>query len=320
MENTQEHLKFHSSPHLYPNLSDENIDWLCENQKLEQIQFDQRPHDAIFQKLNERLFKNNPKVKLRLFNFLEYDTWADLIFLKYLNNVEHLLLESKDAKNLGNISFLNKLKTLILTCSDANISLNPLLELENLNSLSLTAKINDFKKIAQITSIEKLNVSSIKEKQLDVLLNLNNLKELDLGYGGIKDLSKLSKLKKLKKLELSALKSIENIDFISEMESLEQLSLVWLSKVKSIPDFSKCVNLKGIYIDVLNRLENIEKLPSAKNLERFVMYNSKKLNPENFMIFGAMKNLKYARIYCDSDWKSKEVFEILNRFGINQQN
>ncbi|MES2617947.1 MAG: hypothetical protein V4613_08710 [Bacteroidota bacterium] len=319
MENTKDYLLNKKSLHLYPNITDDNIEWLCQNTELEDIQFEKQPHDSAFKKLNEKLFKLKPNIKLRLFTFFNDGSWSDLSFLKYLDNLEHLTLDFNIAENLNNIRYLNNLKSLSFSSNNPKLSLTPLLELNHLVSLYTSAKFNDFEKIAKISTVENLYVSSIKENQLDVLIQLPNLKDLSLGYGGIKDLSKLTKLNKLKRLELSALRSIENIHFVSDLTSIEHLSIIMLSKLKCLPNFSKCLSLKSIFIDVLNKLENIENLKTAKNLSSFIAYQIKKLEPEKFEIFEEMKNLKKARIVYDySDRKNDIINEILSKNGISK--
>lgn len=316
MKNTKEHLKYKSGVHLYPDVSRKNIKWLSENDSLKQIQFDQRPSDKVFKQLNDKIFKSKPNVELRVFNFSTepVDKWADLGFLKHLTDLQHLSLESADATDLDILENLTKLKSLFFACGDKNLSLGFLESLKELETLNLSGIYKEFDIVSKLDSVKTLGTPALKESQLDSILALNQLETLSIGNSGIKDLSGLLE-SNIKTLILTSLKSLRNLDFVSKMKELKSLSLAWLSNIEKLPTFNS--KLEGISIDVLNRLKDISSITTAKNLERFVFYNPKLLEPKDFDILGRLDKLtKMLVLYERSDKKNKEIDKIIEKYKI----
>lgn len=145
--------------------------------------------------------------------------------LKTENKLEELNLSDNHIEKMGDISYLNNLKKLIMP---NNNNFNDALVLPNsLEVLDISnTKINDFKflntlsKLKELNlsnddlvvmnkinlpALEKLNLSSAKYLQTIAEINMPNLKELDMNYCEKIDYKFISKLKNLEKIKVSSI-------------------------------------------------------------------------------------------------------------------
>ena len=104
------------------------------------------------------------------------------------------------------------------------IDLSPLLELQNLNQLSLSNTTQCLSDLSELKQLKALYMSCSGLEDISFLAELTNLEELDISENDISDLTPLSGLKNLKYLYLYS-NNISDISPLAELTNLERLDL-----------------------------------------------------------------------------------------------
>lgn len=259
-------------------LTDESIDRIVENPKIEFIQIDETLSAEAFSKIN-KIFYRRPDLYFRVWTYGKKFKKFDLSVFDELTNAErfvfdmHLGDKEEDA-SLDFISRLPKLRRLRLNVFDwfdysfvnqlpseleelhihadtmgktINFDCKWLLQYENLKSLYLGKKAKkNLSEISKIKSLRELYLRAIKVKDFGFLYDLP-LDSFHLLYCGNDDLSQLSNLRSLKEIELWRIMKLTNIDFLSELTNLEKIQLQDLAHISTLPDLSGLHDLKEIF-------------------------------------------------------------------------
>ena len=134
-----------------------------------------------------------------------------------------------------------------------------------------------FKKLIHFPNLKNINLMYTYIDDISVLSNCIFLEELRIDYTNIYDLSPLSKCTKLKKILMQSNRSKKYID----LEPLINCSLTYLdcrsNLLKSIEPLSKCVLLKHLELDKTN-ITDIEPLSSCLSLEILGLNETKVTN------------------------------------------
>ena len=149
---------------------------------------------------------------------------------------------------------------------------NEIIKLKNLKSLSLSGtpfggtkpEIEDFEILRELKSLEFLDLTNTKLKNIEFVNDLDNLKHLQIGLTEIKDYSPLKSKTDLISLTIGD-NEIESLDFIKDLNNLEALSLTTnkLTTLNNLEDKSK---LKRLCI-CNNEIKDYTKLKHLKSLE-----------------------------------------------------
>lgn len=230
--------------------------------------------------------------------------------IRYLENIENLLLESGMLNDFDELEYLSSLRE--FEVHGMNItSLDALVNSQNLKSLKINGnKIEDTSGLAKIQSIEELNID-FSELEITILSKLENLKKLTVYVkktDEIKDLEELNLLSGLDIiLDLSfyrrgddEIKEIVNVDNIKglilddaylndcsilvEFTELEILSANY-SRLGNDNDFTNIISmipsLRYVYIDYSSAysVDFVKYLPNLQELNISQMENCKDFSP-----------------------------------------
>lgn len=208
-------------------------------------------------------------------NFLRHykEIKALEIFLPGLTNLDPV------AEHLKGIEFLN-----LGEFNKKSVSLKPLKELTNLNSLSLVKNKKDFHVIAELPNIRDLSLTGYQDKQVNFISSLDKLTNLYLGFGRFENLAAIENFSRLKTLEVLWVKKLSDISAINNLKELEVLNLSTLKQVTELPNLSLLINLKSLIIDTLNGLSSLEGLNGSLVTELGI-FNSK-IDPKLFTGLG----------------------------------
>ena len=154
---------------------------------------------------------------------IDNDENLDITVLKYFKNLETLEIRNLDITNatLNIILSLNNLKDLKLQlCNIENIE--KLKEL-NLKGLHLDcSNIEDYSFVYEMTNLESLTLSGLKDLDIEKLNNLNNLKYLNISHTICSnDVLNIDSLEELY-IDNS---NIRDINFVLNLPNLKVLSL-----------------------------------------------------------------------------------------------
>lgn len=163
-------------------------------------------------------------------------------------------------------------------------------------------------------NLEKINLFTLKNVNVESLSTLPNLKSLDLSSSEISDISSLSTLTNLEALNLSG----TNISDLNSLIHLSNLRFLRLSntKISDISDISFLVNLKNLDISD-TAITNIDPLSALTNLESLDLSDVRlqNLNPISNLINLKSLNLSdtdVTSIECLSNLSNLEKLNINN--------
>ncbi|EJQ90693.1 hypothetical protein IGW_04225, partial [Bacillus cereus ISP3191] len=168
---------------------------------------------------------------------------TDISGLEYMTNIEELVLDNIELKNVDFISNLRSLKAVKLTSN----------QLENIEPLS------------KLDKLEKIDISDNNVKDIRPLFTLNAMKNLNVSNNKLNDAS-LQEIQQLKNLEVLKLNhnEISNVEAISEISMLNELELVG-NKVVDITPLSKLKNLQWLDLSD-NKIQDISIFASMLDL------------------------------------------------------
>ena len=153
---------------------------------------------------------------LRLPYFGFVGVW-DLEPLRALERLRELDLDGTDVKDLDPLRGLDQLRALSLRYSYRN--LEPLRNLPRLKRLALT-EVSNLEPLADLSSLEVLDLGSSAISELTVLSGLSRLRELDLGNTAVRDLTPIGNHARLEKLNLAYTE-------VSDLTPLAGLGRLW---------------------------------------------------------------------------------------------
>lgn len=241
----------------------------------------------------------------------------DITGIESFYNLHELDINNQDTFehiDISLISNLNKLEILRLNNIYINSNLSFILPLQNLKELSLDNiyikeildedyewehKIsdNDLIMIGSLSNLEKLSIRVAWLNSITSILQLNNLRELDLGYNSLVtdewdsegnrcsvyksvDITGISSLNNLEILKLDG-NSIEHLSEISNLTKLKHLRLGgYDSQTQKLEEFGYGNCMLDIDTTILNNLSNLEtlELTFIPSLTEEKLQNLNKLN------------------------------------------
>lgn len=279
------------------------------NQNTERIQvhlFKLNLTEKGWRKLNDRIFKINPKIRLRLYSGVE----LDLTFLKHLPDLENLSLELHTIKNELEIGNLKKLKKLMLKSNQKDFSffshieipletlflgtdeaknakndLLPVLNFKDLKSLKIYRYSKNLEKIVTgLSGLEKLVLRSVSNiKDINFIADKQTLQKLQLNSCGIDDYEPLGKLKNLKSLGLWKPTKLQTLDFVNKLTNLQYLFLQTVNNPIKFPEIGNLKKLKRIVLYSVKSISDFSCLSNARHLKEFGFYDIQGQKPKDFL-------------------------------------
>jgi len=226
--------------------------------------------------------------------------------IKEYNNLTYLNISDNYINNLSILNTLPKLKELhldnigpkadnICGCITSDIDFDSIKELYSLETLTIThSNIKNINLLHECINLKNLSIidCDITDEFIKQITELNKLEYLDLFGTSIPntsneyiDLSGLSNLDSLKKLVIT--KQHSNI---GEISSLEELKTYY--KDFSNEDLSGLINLKSLDIMFSDNLENIDFLKNIQSIEKLRIKNTNIKNIDGISFLLNLKDLE----------------------------
>ena len=203
--------------------------------------------------LNDQFFPRRPEVELRLWGFpsLVYD----LAFTSKMTNIHHFsvdlmnavgverIAEMEELESLGvsifhleGFGFLNevtlRLKKLLLgRTKSKKINLLPLGRFDSLEEIYIEGHQKNIEVLSQLENLKDVTLRSISTPDISYLRPLHQMWSLDIKLGGIKDLYAIEEMENIKYFELWQIRGLSDIDVISSLTGLQFLFLQSLRQV-----------------------------------------------------------------------------------------
>ena len=111
--------------------------------------------------------------------------------------------------------------------------------------------------LSQLLNLKDVTLRSISTPDIKYLRPLSKMWSLDIKLGGIRNLNGLEGMKHIKYLELWQIRGLSDIEVISSLTGLQYLFLQSLRQIESLPDLSKLRELKRISLENMGGLKDI---------------------------------------------------------------
>ena len=186
---------------------------------------------------------------------------ADIKFIENLTNLTYLNIDlPNNVKNIESMKKLNNLKRLEVSLGDSE-QIYIIKDMTNLESLSISGKVNTIEPLVNIANLKNLEVSGV-----------------DYEIKSINGLEKINELQNLTSLRLCLGQcKIENVDFLNGNESIEKLDISY-NDIDNIDVLETMKNLKNINISYNNIKDlSIIKKIGIQKFDSCYLYQSIKL-------------------------------------------
>lgn len=190
-------------------------------------------------------------------------------FLKECEHVEKINITSTCILNYYGLSYLEKLKVLLLPELKGIVDLNNNQYIEEL-SIEMNREILGLNKLKNLKTL-RLWKYKPKSKNLTELKDLKSIENLKISQSTIQSLNGCEELDKLKSLELSYLSKLESIEEINRINnSLKTLEFVSCKKIKDHECVECLSNLEVLAFNECGEIGSISFIKNMSNLESFV--------------------------------------------------
>jgi hypothetical protein len=291
-----------------------------------------------WKKLNDKIFKINPNIRLRLYSGVE----LDLSFLKNLPDLEILSIELHTIQNGLEIGKLKKLKSLTLISNqndfsffnDVNIPLEnlflgtneaknakndllPILKFKNLKSLRINRYWKNLEKIVtELSELEELFLRSISGlKDINFIADKQKLQKLQLNSCGVNNYEPLRNLKNLKAFGLWKPTKLENLNFVSELTGLQYLFLQTVNNPTKFPNIDNLKKLKRVVLYSVKSVSDFTTLVNVKHLKEFGFYDIQEQKPEDFLPIIENKSIEKIYLWYFKTGLRNDTDQLLEKNG-----
>lgn len=266
---------FNGNINIYDDLKSSDIPKLVQEKEIHSLQFFEfkSPKKKTWDVLNS-FYQEHPNIGLRIvwYDQMNFDFYSQLPALR---NIVISSFQTSDYTPLLQNKLLTDLG--IGETKSTAVDLSFISEFKELTTLWVDGMKKGLESASELKKLERLTFRGVKMNNLDLINNLENLRQLRLLFGSYKDLDAISNVKSIRTLEISRTRQIPNYNFLKSMDNLNSLYFEGMSKMEKLPDLSGLTNLKRIQIDNNSRLTDITNLNQLQNLETFLLFF-----PENF--------------------------------------
>ncbi|WP_371368291.1 hypothetical protein SRRS_19250 [Sporomusa rhizae] len=292
--------------------------------------------------LNDIVFSIRKDIELRVYGF--YSQECNLKFVRELVNVErfsadclmnatevesipqmsnlkHLSVDIYNLETFDFLDFINEnLEGLSLgRTSSKKPNLKPLKRFRYLKELYIEGQSKNIDVLLELENIEDITLRSISTPDVSYLTNLKKLWSLDVKLGGIKDFSSIKGMDHIKYLELWQIRDLKDLSFMSELEGLQYLFLQSLPQVQELPSFKNLKNLRRILLQNMKGLKDFSKLKEAENLEEFILSEAPSTDPDELRVLLSLLNLKRVACGFGSNKKNNDFKNMLKSKNISDK-
>ncbi len=189
--------------------------------------------------------------------------------LKYLRRFSLGVFEFSETEILAYDNLKNLEDLLITPIKSGSINLEYLKEYKNLKYLWLGKHSKNIYTVGEISSLEKLQLTSINPVPLLFINNLKRLKELTFLLGGRENINEIkeNEIERLSILRVRGLCGLNNISNFKKLKNLiieDQIKLDELLFDKELPDLERLIIINCKNLSVLGNLQNLHGLKDLR--------------------------------------------------------
>ena len=214
--------------------------------------------------------------------------------LKRLTNLERLNLRDNYIKSIDSLSDLKGLEYLNLHSNYNIMSIQPIADLVNLQTLILRDVNvgNDVNVLESMNQLRIINLrnSGIGNEGIEVIGKLPDIVKLDLSENHITNIKPLKNLKNLEEVDICDI-NITNLEPLSELTGLIYLNLHSNLRIDSLRPLSKLVNLQTLALKSVQVGGYIDILESMKDLRCLDLINCG-VQDSDLIIIGELQNIQ----------------------------
>jgi hypothetical protein len=228
-----------------------------------------------------RLMRDRPDVELYVFGGVK-----DLEFLKHFESLRRFHLAVWDLEDVGGFAYLGTdFESLVFSKTKKRFSLRFLGMLPGLRSLFLQAHFKDFDVVSGLTGLRSLGLSGIPLGDLSMLVPLQELTDVFVGFSKTRDLWALRDLPKLRDLRILRITELAAVDVLRDLVGLTSVELSWLRNIERLPNLSRLAALQSVTLDTMKGLREIAGIAAAPALRRLAVAATPGLTADSFRCF-----------------------------------
>lgn len=224
------------------------------------------------------LWNGRRDVELRLFGYAT----SDFEFLRYFPGLERLNVQTPSIKNIEGLHYVaDSLKEFTLINTTARLSLRPVANCTQLDSLHLQHQTKDFRELRSLTCLRYLGLSGVSLPDLSALLPFEHLQSLFIGFCKPLSLDLLGRFPELQSLHFLKINNLQDLSALTLARNLTRLELAWLPHIETLPGLSELSKLEEVEVETksLRDLSSIAKAPALRFLG---LWDCKSLAPRSF--------------------------------------
>ncbi len=225
--------------------------------------------DGDYRSLGE-LLASYPLVTLRVAS----EATRDLEFLRYFPSLRRLHFDLLDLRSVEGLNHLPR--DLIYlgwgATRSGRGSLKVLQRFRRLRQLALEGQQRDLEVIGELRQLRELTLRSVRLPDLTILQSLARLRRLHFLLGGNLDLAPLRTLHAVEALSLLRVRGLADLSPLAGMAGLQELTLHDLPKVTALPSLARLAKLRRVEIQNLKNLRDLSPLAEAPVLEEVRLY------------------------------------------------
>jgi len=217
----------------------------------------------------------------------------DFEFLRHFRGLERLHVECPIIRNIEGLRHVaNTLKEFTLASTMVTLSLKPVANCTQLESLHLQRQKKDFPALRVLEGLRYLGLSGVSLPDLSALLPYQKLRSLFLGFCKPLDLGLLGRFEKLEALHLIKINNLHDLSGLRLGRSLKRIELQWLPHVETLPDLSALTQLEEVEIDTMKMLRDVSSIARAPALRFLGLWGCPSLTPQSFQCLIGHPTLK----------------------------
>src|SRR5262245_43142742 len=161
------------------------------------------------------------------------------------------------------------------------VSLAPLRHFTALRELTIVGHRNGLETVAQLRSLERLCLISLKLPDLEMFEPLSELRAFELKLGGTTNLTALPRIGRLRYLEIWRVNGLSDLSVIAELMDLQYLFLQHVKRVEHLPSLRPCRHLRRVHLDRV-AIRDLRAIADAPNLEELLLLDMPQLPLDAF--------------------------------------
>jgi hypothetical protein len=270
-------MKLSPWPHYTIEPTDTPLDICRLHPKCESVQLPGIPSDDTLRTIAKRLTRR-PDIALR---FYRWDTTpVNLDFLQWFPGLQKFYLDSA-VTNLEPLQFLpDSLVSLRIGGDGRRLDLAPLQRFKSLRRLCIARHTKNIDVICNCKQLRDLQLSNLSLPNLTLLKSLSSLRAVNLNLGGTRSLAGLQECKSLRYLAICQIRQLDDISSVTTPPRLQYLELRALRNVTQLPAMKSMHQLRYLSLWKMRGISNLAPLASCPGLRELSLMDMGQLEPK----------------------------------------